>query len=811
MKRTEAEEAMATPPGATPDDRDAMHTDCGCYGPSDEQADTESEEFEWADELLDGQIDDGLEALPHDDGSAAVGTDGEESFNRALPAERQSPHPPTAAMFADEAVGAKVSMICSDAPPSSPAASSSSSCASLDSWYRCHVPTAQPSQGATPDGLDAMHTCSGSCETSGKQCALVLSGVPPGIHAHYARSLPSYVCMYTQADTMSEDTIAEIDDALMRGLPGLDDTAFWLTVEELPSDDGSAAIGTDGEESFNRALGALPAERQSPPSPPAAMFADEAVGAKVSMICSDAPPSSPAASSCASLDSWYRGCLLAATGEPAADASVVVSQADGVGDTATSANTNSGDQEAHTSAQAAVSDDMELDPIPMAYLQQPSFDGWPHASGAAAIEEAQPAAAAAAAAAGTGGVPCYPVATSEPSAEAAAAAVAAAASTFPSCSAESALAVAGGSCSGGGLLLFGGSSDVTLAPHAAAASSSDIGIAKKPQSIDKDLAASHDKLQQLAEGTVLWNHIGSMVHVLPPHFRVMAGMVSAQLLEGNQANAVLASREIQQQVLAAHRLAKDLAAATSLLQTQALWKLLITLMTSRNLVGSLPAASATAAAASASAACPAESAAVACDEAGSPDSEATAPPSGGVLAAAQQRAAGRKRKAPSSGAADKAALPPPMEVVAAADETEEEVAPPAAKRPRIEASSMVTQRPAPQQLLAGTQQQQALLPVQQAPELQQQQQQHPSHQHPPHLHHQQQKALERGRPQAGPFRVIFACPCGKELRDHMATVSAKGSVTVSHVCGGNRYERNIRLAKAEEEMRKHGVIQLYEQ
>eukprot|EP00198_Chlamydomonas_reinhardtii_P009897 XP_001699234.1 predicted protein [Chlamydomonas reinhardtii] len=645
MKRTEAEEAMATPPGATPDDRDAMHTDCGCYGPSDEQADTESEEFEWADELLDGQIDDGLEALPHDDGSAAVGTDGEESFNRALPAERQSPHPPTAAMFADEAVGAKVSMICSDAPPSSPAASSSSSCASLDSWYRCHVPTAQPSQGATPDGLDAMHTCSGSCETSGKQ-----------------------------ADTMSEDTIAEIDDALMRGLPGLDDTAFWLTVEELPSDDGSAAIGTDGEESFNRALGALPAERQSPPSPPAAMFADEAVGAKVSMICSDAPPSSPAASSCASLDSWYRGCLLAATGEPAADASVVVSQADGVGDTATSANTNSGDQEAHTSAQAAVSDDMELDPIPMAYLQQPS------------------------------------------------------------CSAESALAVAGGSCSGGGLLLFGGSSDVTLAPHAAAASSSDIGIAKKPQSIDKDLAASHDKLQQLAEGTVLWNHIGSMVHVLPPHFRVMAGMVSAQLLEGNQANAVLASREIQQQVLAAHRLAKDLAAATSLLQTQALWKLLITLMTSRNLVGSLPAASATAAAASASAACPAESAAVACDEAGSPDSEATAPPSGGVLAAAQQRAAGRKRKAPSSGAADKAALPPPMEVVAAADETEEEVAPPAAKRPRIEASSM-------------------------------------------------------------------------ELRDHMATVSAKGSVTVSHVCGGNRYERNIRLAKAEEEMRKHGVIQ----
>ena len=68
---------------------------------------------------------------------------------------------------------------------------------------------------------------------------------------------------------MSEDTIAEIDDALMRGLPGLDDTAFWLTVEELPSDDGSAAIGTDGEESFNRALGALPAERQSPPSPPA--------------------------------------------------------------------------------------------------------------------------------------------------------------------------------------------------------------------------------------------------------------------------------------------------------------------------------------------------------------------------------------------------------------------------------------------------------------------------------------------------------------------------------------------------------------
>ena len=43
----------------------------------------------------------------------------------------------------------------------------------------------------------------------------------------------------------------------------------------------------------------------------------------------------------------------------------------------------------------------------------------------------------------------------------------------------------------------------------------------------------------------------------------------------------------------------------------------------------------------------------------------------------------------------------------------------------------------------------------------------------------------------------------------MATVSAKGSVTVSHVCGGNRYERNIRLAKAEEEMRKHGVIQVH--
>ena len=63
------------------------------------QADTESEEFGWADELLDGQIDDGFrgfEALPNDDGSAAVGTDGEESFNVALPAERQSPHSPPA-------------------------------------------------------------------------------------------------------------------------------------------------------------------------------------------------------------------------------------------------------------------------------------------------------------------------------------------------------------------------------------------------------------------------------------------------------------------------------------------------------------------------------------------------------------------------------------------------------------------------------------------------------------------------------------------------------------------------------------------
>eukprot|EP00198_Chlamydomonas_reinhardtii_P009854 XP_001699191.1 predicted protein [Chlamydomonas reinhardtii] len=686
---------MATPPGATPDDRDAMHTDYGCYGPSDEQADTESEEFGWADELLDGQIDDGFrgfEALPNDDGSAAVGTDGEESFNVALPAERQSPHSPPAAMFA-EAVGAKVSMICSDAPPSSPAASS---CASLDSLYRHWLlaatgepPAADASvvvslaDGGVGDTATSANTNSGDQEAHSSAQAAVshdmeLDPIPMAYlqqpsfdgwpHASGAAAI--------EADTMSEDTIAEIDDdALMRGLPGSDDTAFWLMVDDvLPNDDGgSAAVGTaDGEESFNAAP---PAERQSPHSPPAAMFA-EAVGAKVSMICSDAPPSSPAASSCASLDSLYRHWLLAATGEPpAADASVVVSLADGgVGDTATSANTNSGDQEAHSSAQAAVSHDMELDPIPMAYLQQPS--------------------------------------------------------------------------------------DVTLAPHAAAASSSDIGIAKKPQSIDKDLAASHDKLQQLAEGTVLWNHIGSMAHVLPPHFRVMAGMVSAQLLEGNQANAVLASREIQQQVLAAHQLAKDPAAATDLLQTQALWKLLITLITSRNLVGSLP-ASATAAAASASAACPAESAAVACNEAGSPDSEATAPPSGGVLAAAQQHAAGRKRKAPSSGA-DKAVPPPPMEVVAAADETEEEVAPPAAKRPRIEASSM-------------------------------------------------QKALERGRPQAGPFRVMFACPCGKELRDHMATVSAKGAVTFGHLCGGDRYERNAKVAKAEEEMRNHGVIKVVKQ
>ena len=85
-------------------------------------------------------------------------------------------------------------------------------------------------------------------------------------------------------------------------------------------------------------------------------------------------------------------------------------------------------------------------------------------------------------------------------------------------------------------------------------------------------------------------------------------------------------------------------------------------------------------------------------------------------------------------------------------------------------------------------------------------------QHQPHLHHQQRiEGSGAGQAQAGPFRVKFACPCGKTLRYHMATVSAKGSVTFSHLCGNKRYKRNIRLAKAEEEMREHGVIQVHEQ